>query len=305
MAVRAKIWAWLVGVVVGVVQMGCGDGGKPLEVWCETGTGKQQTVYPRGICYSKQDNTFFIVDRMARIQHLDSHGRWLNEWRMAEHTRGKPIGLTVGPDGNVYVADTHYGRVMVFTPGGELVRSFGSEGRGPGQFIYPTDVGFDRAGRVYVSEYGDNDRIQVFDAGGGYVGAFGRFGDGEGEFSRPEGLVVDGDLVYVTDSCNHRIVVFRTDGTYVRSMGKLGSGLGEFRFPYGIDQDSRGHLIVSEFGNNRVQAIEKGTGRGVRTWGVAGREEGQLAYPWGVAVDREDRIVVVDSGNNRMQVFGW
>ncbi|MCY2952391.1 MAG: hypothetical protein NTU53_10485 [Planctomycetota bacterium] len=288
-----------------ILLSGCGDGTQPQEVWCETGAGKGQTVYPRGICYSKLDDTFFFVDRMARIQHLDAHGNWLNDWRMQEFTRGKPIGLSIGPDGNVYVADTHYGRVMVFTPKGEWVRSLGSEGRAPGQFVYPTDVGFDSAGNVYVSEYGDNDRIQVFDAKGNYLRMFGNFGQGDGEFSRPEGMVMDGNLVYVTDSCNHRIVVFKTDGTFVRAMGGLGSGLGELRFPYGIDQDSRGHLIVAEFGNNRVQAIDKQTGKGVRTWGVAGREPGQLAYPWAVAVDKNDRIVVVDSGNNRMQVFSW
>jgi DNA-binding beta-propeller fold protein YncE len=117
--------------------------------------------------------------------------------------------------------------------------------------------------------------------------------------------VIDGELLYVADSCNHRIAVFRTDGAFVRNMGHVGSGLGEFRFPFGLDEDSRGRLVVAEFGNNRVQLIDKETGRGLRTWGLAGREPGQLAYPWAVAVDRDDRIVVVDSGNNRMQVFRW
>jgi DNA-binding beta-propeller fold protein YncE len=116
-------------------------------------------------------------------------------------------------------------------------------------------------------------------------------------------MLVDHDLVYVTDACNHRIVVFKTDGTFVRNMGHLGSGPGEFRFPYGLDQDREGNLIVCEFGNNRVQKIDKQTGKGIATWGAAGREPGQLAYPWGVIVDRKDRVIVVDSGNNRLQVF--
>ena len=282
---------------------GCGNGTQPEEVWGATGTGKGQTVYPRGICYSRFDDTFFVVDRLARVQRLDDHGTWLNEWRMPEFQRGKPIGLTIGPDANLYIADTHYARVMVYTPKGELVRTWGSEGNGPGQFTYPTDVSFDAQGRVFVSEYGDNDRIQVFDGQGKYLYMFGRFGSGDGEFARPESMVIDGALVYVADSCNHRIAVFRTDGRFVRNMGSLGSALGQFRFPYGLDQDSKGHLIVAEFGNNRVQSVDKETGRGIRTWGVAGREKGQLAYPWGVAVDRKDRVVVVDSGNNRMQVF--
>jgi hypothetical protein len=86
-------------------------------------------------------------------------------------------------------------------------------------------------------------------------------------------------------------------------MGGLGSGLGEFRFPYGLDQDHHGHLIVCEFGNNRVQQIDKLTGRGLAMWGSGGREPGQLAYPWALIVDRKDRVFVVDSGNNRVQVF--
>ena len=61
--------------------------------------------------------------------------------------------------------------------------------------------------------------------------------------------------------------------------------------------------MVAEFGNNRVQVIDKRTGRGVRTWGSAGRELGQLAYPWGLAVDGKDRVYVVDSGNNRLQII--
>jgi hypothetical protein len=67
--------------------------------------------------------------------------------------------------------------------------------------------------------------------------------------------------------------------------------------------DSDGNLIVCEFGNNRVQLIDKKTGRGLKTWGTGGHEPGQLAYPWATAVDKRDRVVAVDAGNNRLQVF--
>jgi len=61
--------------------------------------------------------------------------------------------------------------------------------------------------------------------------------------------------------------------------------------------------VVCEFGNNRVQLVDKQTGRGLKTWGSPGRGPGELAYPWAVAVDKRDRVVVVDAGNNRLQVF--
>jgi DNA-binding beta-propeller fold protein YncE len=67
--------------------------------------------------------------------------------------------------------------------------------------------------------------------------------------------------------------------------------------------DHEGHLIVCEFGNNRVQMIDKESGKGIKTWGSGGHDPGQLAYPWAVAIDKRDRIVAVDAGNNRLQVF--
>jgi ABC-type Fe3+ transport system permease subunit/sugar lactone lactonase YvrE len=282
---------------------GCDPLREPDEIWLDTGTGPGQVVYPRGIAYSPKDDTFFIVDRSAHVQHLDRNGKFLNDWFMPLSQQGKPVGLTVGPDGNLYVPDTHYHRVMVYSSGGKLLRQWGERGTGPGQFIYPTDIAFDRDGNVLVSEYGDNDRIQVFDREGKYLREFGRFGSNPGEFSRPQSMLVDGDYVYVTDACNHRIDVFRTDGTFVRMMGRPGSAPGEYRFPYGLDRDQDGDLIVCEFGNNRVQKIDKQTGRSKAMWGGAGREPGRLAYPWGVCVDKRGRIIAVDAGNNRLQVF--
>lgn len=268
-----------------------------------TGTAPGQTVYPRAIAYNRSDDTYFVIDRVARVQRLDAQGNHLNGWQMPDFQYGKPVGISVGPDGNVYVPDTHYHRVMVYTPQGQFVRQWGSLGKEKGQFIFPTDVAFDEKGRIFVTEYGEHDRIQVFDGAANYLFEFGRFGAGDGEFSRPQSLIIHDGLVYVSDSCNHRIVVFRTDGTFVRNLCSVGSELGQLRFPYGLDLDPDGRLVVCEFGNNRVQLLDKETGKGLKTWGTAGRDPGQFAYPWGVAVDRKGRVVAIDSGNNRLQVF--
>ena len=70
-----------------------------------------------------------------------------------------------------------------------------------------------------------------------------------------------------------------------------------------MDVDPDGRLVVCEFGNNRVQRVDRLTGEGLAAWGGPGHEPGRLAYPWAVAVDPRGRVVVVDSGNNRLQVF--
>jgi ABC-type Fe3+ transport system permease subunit/sugar lactone lactonase YvrE len=286
-----------------LLTSGCRDRSKPEAIWCTTGIGPAQVVYPRGITYNAKDDSFFIVDRAARVQHLDNQGHFLAGWKMPEFEQGKPVGISVGPDGDVYVADTHYHRVMVYSPTGELVKQWGSRGTEPGQFISPTDIAFDDKGHIFVAEYGDNDRIQVFDHDGKFLYKFGSFGGDPGQLSRPQSMVIVGQDLYIADSCNHRIAVYKTDGTFVRVMGKAGGELGEFRFPYGLDIDSNGRLVVCEFGNERVQLIDRDTGKGLEVWGTDGRDPGELKYPWAVAIDKHGRIVTVDSGNNRLQVF--
>lgn len=282
---------------------GCGPGKEPDAIWLETGTGPGYVVYPRAITYDPASDTFYVVDRVAHVQRLDNTGKCLADWTMPEQKIGKPVGLSVGPDGNVYVPDTHYQRIIVYSPDGKEVRRWGSSGTGQGQFVYPTDIAFDDTGKVFVSEYGDHDRIQVFDMQGKYLYEFGSFGDGDGQFRRPQSMVIRGDRLWVTDACNHRIVVFKTDGTFVKNIGDVGTGPGQFRFPYGLDMDAKGRLVVTEFGNCRVQLIDAETGQQKGVWGTAGRERGELAYPWAAVVDKKGRVVTVDAGNNRLQLF--
>lgn len=80
---------------------------------------------------------FYVVDKMGRIQRFDGAGRFLNGWSVPAIAKGRPTGLAVDPNGNLVVADTHYHRILRYTPEGKLLSDFGSEGTGPGRFIYP------------------------------------------------------------------------------------------------------------------------------------------------------------------------
>jgi len=306
---KARAGAAALWVLPAVLLLaGCGgesSRGQPdvAAVVGRTGQGDGEFIYPRAIAFAT-DDTFFVADKTGRIQHFTSAGEFLGGFRMPDIEAGKPTGLTVGPDGNLYVADTHYHRVMVFTPDGRLVRRFGRFGQEGGCFIYPTDVAFAPDGRIFVSEYGGNDRVSVFDAEGTFRSSFGACGDGEGQFARPAALCVDGrrGVLYVADACNHRIARYGLDGRLQGYFGRAGGGLGELRYPYGLALTPEGGLVVCEYGNNRVQWFDP-DGRALAVRGGPGREPGRLAYPWGVALDGEGRLFVIDAGNNRVQVW--
>lgn len=320
-------------VVAALAVVGCVQTGRvardaplnPVAVLGGVGTNPGQFFYPRAM--DADASTLWVIDKTARIQRIDPKtGDAVGQWRMPESRLGMPTGVTVFTDssGEVYlfVPDTHYHRVMVYRPGpigsqeAHLVGEFGSYGTGPGEMIYPTDAAIlptkDGGGveRIYVSEYGGNDRISVFDAQYRFLFAIGAHGSGGGvEFNRPQSLAIDverGRLI-VTDASNHRVGVLTLDGELIRWHGSVdapGREPGEFRYPYGVTLLADGSVVVTEFGNCRVQRLDLESGRVLDMIGRPGRGAGELFSPW-ASVVLGRRLYVLDSGNNRIQVVAW
>lgn len=276
---------------------------KVLNAFGRTGQGQVEFIYPRAIDIT-DDGLLFVVDKTGRIQRLNPEGKFLNEIKMPLIEAGKPTGLTIGPDGNLYVADTHYHRVVVFSPDGKLIKEFGRFGQENGCFIYPTDIAFSGDGRIFVGEYGGNDRVSVFSELGDFLYCFGSPGTGDGQLARPAALCVDKscERLYVADACNHRIAIYNFDGNVLGYIGSAGMATGQLRYPYDLTLLSDGTLVVCEYGNNRLQLFSP-EGDSLAVYGRPGRQLGELAYPWGLAVDKQRRVFVVDAGNNRIQVW--
>jgi hypothetical protein len=167
------------------------DQDAPLDpdlIFGSPGQALGQFGYPRAIDVDAQHEFVYVIDKLARVQRFTLDGQAQLEWHMPESQQGKPTGVSVGPNGHVYVADTHYFRVMEYDANGHLVNTFGGYGEGPGQFIYLTDIAFASNGNLYVSEYGGNDRVQVFAPDGTYLFEFGARGRENGEFNRPHAM---------------------------------------------------------------------------------------------------------------------
>ena len=332
---------------------GCGDGESAgaagalpvVAILGETGINPGQFTYPRVLTNDGQ--SLWAIDKSARVQRFDPKtGRCTALWKMPEWELGKPVGFTIapGPDENgkwcdelLYIADTHYNRLMVYRPPADswergpdglparakqeavLVKRVGKYGMGPGEFIYPTDVAVllkedgRSIDRIYVSEYGGDDRVSVFDGGWNFLFSFGTLGSSSSpenvQFDRPQSLAfatLDGvKQIVITDARNHRVGRFTLDGKLLGWIGSpetAGEGLGCFRFPYGLCVLEDGTALVSEFGGNRVQQIDLRTGAALGSWGRTGRGDGEIAMAWAVAV-LGDRAYVVDGGNNRVMAF--
>ncbi len=261
--------------------------------------------YPRALAVSPNDGCLFIVDKTARIQRFSQTGEYQHQWRMPEWVNGKPTSLFVDHSDHVWVADTHYARIMVFDRDGKELLRFGKHGEGPGEFTFPCAIAIDREGVVYVGEFGGNDRISKFTPDGRFMASFADKTSGPAWVERPTGLVFDEtDVLWLADSCHHRICRYSRDGKLLSTFGEPGDGPGQLNYPYGLALESQGTILVADRGNNRIVRFDR-NGKYLGSWGTPGRDVGQLAQPWNVAVAPTGRIYALDSWNNRVQIVDW
>ncbi|HAA68833.1 MAG: hypothetical protein CMJ70_00510 [Planctomycetaceae bacterium] len=154
----------------------------------------------------------------------------------------KPTDLAVAPDGSLFVSDG-YGnsKVHKFSPEGQLVKSWGEPGHGPGQFDLVHSVWVDSHSRVYVCDR-ENNRIQIFDTDGHYLTEW-------PGFLRPETLWFDRDETLYLAEVGHRISILNRDGDVLAQWGEAGTEPHQFvAYPHGIWGDRSGDLYVSEVG---------------------------------------------------------
>ncbi len=293
-------------IVICLAAPGCnddpGNSGDFQAVWGRRGISDGRFQKPRAMAIDRQDR-IFIVDKTARIQVFDTDGKFLRGWRTPAWETGKPTGMSIDGDGNLLVADTHYYRVLVYSPEGKPLKILGGEfGERPGQFGQVTDVVRDSQGNYYVGEKGENDRIQKFSPDGEFLLQWGGHGFEPGRFALPQSLVVDQqDHIWVVDACNHRIQVFDSDGKLLTYWGKQGKGPGELYYPYDLVLGDDETVYVCEYGNHRVQQFTR-DGQSLGCWGTHGRKQGQLHNPWALVRDSRGKIYVLDSNNHRVQV---
>ena len=92
-------------------------------------------------------------------------------------------------------------------------------------------------------------------------------------------------------------ITMYSDPTQVGRPVRVVTGL---KGPYGIAYNSRGEMIVSECGSNRVSIFDI-RGKKIRTFGSRGDSLDQMIRPAGIAVDDMDNIYV--SSQHKLQKF--
>lgn len=166
---------------------------------------------PAGIAVAP-DGRKYVADVLARKLYI--FGRddtYLGEFPRpgVEPVLNSPINVAVDRLGNVYVTDAMDFNIKVYGPDGNLKRTVGQIGDGPGSFARPKGVAVDSDLNIYVVDAAFNN-FQIFDQEGRLLYFVGQYGAKPGEFSLPSGIFIDRhDRIFITDSYNRRVQVFQ------------------------------------------------------------------------------------------------
>lgn len=204
---------------------------------------------------------------------------------------GATAGISVAPDGNIWVAERCGANSCVdslLDPVVEIDRKTGAVLRhfGKGLFVQPHGLYVDRRSNVWVTDGQGKDgkgrQVFEFSADGKVLMTLGKTrveGAALDLFETPNAVVVasNGDI-FVAEGHNptlgsSRITKFDKHGKLLKVIGAMGNGPGEFIEPHGLALDSAGRLFVADRSNNRIQILDQNGGF-IAEWKQFGRPSG-------------------------------
>lgn len=272
---------------------------------------------PRGIAIAPDGSIYVADSGNHRIVHLSSEGTLIGQWGSYGQTEAEavappgtfsePWGVTVAPDGSIYVADTWNHRVQKFSPEGEFLAEIGPFNEDGEQIFWgPRAVAIDSSGRVYIVDTG-NHRIVIYDSSGAYLGEFGGEGYDYGQLREPVGIAFDiSNHAYVADTWNHRVQVYEeiNENNYIYSRewtveGWYGESLQNK--PY-LSISNENHVCLTDPEGFRVLCFST-EGTFFIGWENFGATASSFGLVNGIAFTEDNKVWVVDSGNNRVMLF--
>lgn len=197
----------------------------------------------------------------------------------------QPTDIAWDADDNAYFSDGYVNsRVGKADKRGRWVASWGSVGKGDGQFTTPHAIAVSPSQEVFVGDRGNN-RIQVFDTSGNYKrqftvdapippGATPAIGNApKGMNGFPDALCITpgpNPVLFAVDLFPGRLYKISLDGKLLGIYGQSGKNLGEFGWAHALACPSEDEVYVGELLNWRVQKlVTKGSRSSTRSSVVA------------------------------------
>lgn len=266
-----------------------------------------------------RNNKIYICDTVRNgIDILDFETRKFKYFRSGNDAQlMDPINLNFDDGGNIYVADSRRGQVIIFDQTGNYMGAIGKNSE-----FKPTDV-LIKNGQIFICDlkthsvkvFRLNDKQYLFSIPSDDAKE-------EAKLFSPTNLASDQEgNIYVSDTGAFRIQKYNAKGEFLVSIGSHGDAPGQFARPKGIAIDKEGRIYAVDAAFENVQIFDK-DGKLLLFFAEPGGSDASLVLPADVAVDytlkdyfsplvspdfEVEYLVLVTSqyGDRRLSVFGF
>ena len=197
--------------------------------------------------FSRTGHTATVKGSAASMLfEFDQNLKFVKQWGPNNYAAGFAHTVRIDKDDNVWMDDEGANMIVKFRPDASVALTLGRkeepldwlerfveegqhiESKTPVQrpwvFNRPTDVTWDLAGNIFVSDGYNNSRVAKFDKNGNWVKAIGKRGSAPDEFNTPHGITSDATgTIYVADRGNRRVQVYDPDLKRLRIIEGMGA----------------------------------------------------------------------------------
>jgi hypothetical protein len=279
-----------------------------------------------GVATNSKGHIFvYTRSQQTRLFEFDQNGKYVREIGEGLYGFLFAHAVRVDPQDNIWAVDEGSNMVIKFNPEGRVAMLLGRRPESveglvespafnatvpPAQqylFSRPTDVAWDAAGNIFVSDGYGNSRIVKYSKDGRFITSAGTKGNGPGQLNLPHTIATDAKgNVYVGDRSNRRIQVFDNDLKFKAIYDQVGApwaicitpGAHQYLYSSNSNPDNNNAEIAAVTGEIYKMELD---GTIVGKFGKAGKQLGDFSTVHEIDCRNENQILVSEITAWRVQ----